>query len=59
MAQQQSKPSNSVNMGRPLCPACGVPMWLTYIEPHGEDHDKRTFECSVCKNTEIAVVKFK
>jgi len=59
MAQHQSTPSEPVIMGRPLCRTCGVPMWLTRIEPHSENHDQRTFECSICRNFETTVVKFK
>jgi len=59
MAQYQRAHLESAIMGRPLCLKCGVPMWLTRIEPHDEDHDQRTFECSICRESETAVVKFK
>ena len=42
------------------CPLCGVPMFLSRIEPaHKVDHDQRTFECSACDYSETVTVKFR
>ena len=43
----------------PRCRECGVPMWLSRIEPHKADHDKRTFECKACGASVTEVVKYK
>src|ERR1044071_2341811 len=32
----------------PKCKRCGTPMWLAWIEPDKQAHDKRTFKCPVC-----------
>jgi transcription elongation factor Elf1 len=34
-------------------------MLLARIEPDKPDHDKRTFECPKCGNSESFVVKYK
>ena len=34
-------------------------MWLSRIEPHKADHDKRTFECKACGASVTEVVKYK
>jgi transcription elongation factor Elf1 len=34
-------------------------MMLSRIEPDMPDHDKRTFECSMCNHEESFVVKYK
>jgi rubredoxin len=53
------------NQTRPLndqrrCPLCGVPMFLSRIEPADKvDHDQRTFECSTCDYSETVTVKFR
>ena len=59
MAQQQTVPSHTATIDRPLCIVCGAPMWLASVEAEGPTHDKRTFECPVCEAHEIAFVKFK
>jgi transposase-like protein len=33
--------------GRPLCPACRVPMWIVYINERDAD-DQCSFECPRC-----------
>ena len=48
-----------LEMGRPRCEKCGTLMWLARIEPDSRNHDKRTFECSVCEATITKVVKYK
>ena len=42
----------------PRCKECGVPMWLTRLEPDKPRHDKRTFECKACGATVNEVVKY-
>lgn len=49
--------SNSI--ARPPCSKCGNRMLLSRLEPQEPDHDKRTFECIICKNIENFVVKFR
>ena len=47
-------------IGQRRCPSCGLPMLLSRIEPSDEeDHDERTFECSLCAYAERATVKFR
>jgi hypothetical protein len=40
---------------RPLCPSCGVPMWLVEIERRGgpPHKDRLHFECKVCKTQAV------
>ena len=42
----------------PKCPKCRAQMWLAGIEPDKSDYDKRTYECPVCENVMIEVVKY-
>jgi DNA-directed RNA polymerase subunit RPC12/RpoP len=43
----------------PKCAKCGVPMWLTRIEPSDEEgKDRRTFECQACGHNRIEIVQF-
>ncbi len=49
--------SNSIV--RPPCSKCGTQMLLARIEPDKPDHDKRTFQCSICDHSESFVVKYK
>jgi hypothetical protein len=49
----------SQEIEHPRCAKCGVPMWLTRIEPYEPDHDRRTFECQACGNSEFEIVKFR
>jgi hypothetical protein len=44
---------------RPTCEFCGSSMWLTRIEPDREDHQRRIFECPVCKQAEAKIIKFR
>ena len=44
-------------MLQPLCPTCGVPMWLIRLSKFEADSDLRTFKCQVCEHTESTVVK--
>jgi len=34
-------------------------MWLSCIEPDKPDHDKRIFECPVCSNFTVKIVKYR
>jgi hypothetical protein len=34
-------------------------MWLACIEPDAPNHDKRTFECPVCPNITVKIVKYR
>jgi hypothetical protein len=40
--------ADTLSVDHPRCKECGVPMWLTRLEPDKPDHNKRTFECKVC-----------
>jgi len=41
------------------CPKCGLPMFLSRIEPTDKiDHAQRTFECSTCAYEETVKVEF-
>src|SRR5215471_3323130 len=46
-------------IGRPFCEFCKAQMWLACIEPDEPDHDKRTFECPMCPNITVRVVKYR
>ena len=43
----------------PICPACGVPMWLVQIEVETTrlDRETHTFECKACGKTVVEGVK--
>ena len=44
----------------PPCDMCGVPMFLSHVEPADEaDYDRRTFECTVCLRSKTITVKYK
>ena len=44
----------------PPCVLCGMPMFLSRIEPAEEaDHDRRTFECLACRHSQTVVVKYR
>jgi hypothetical protein len=45
-------------IGRPFCEMCKSQMWLSCIEPDEPDHDKRTFECPVCPNFTVKIVRY-
>ena len=51
--------SDPPNVEHPRCTQCGVPMWLTRLEPGKPDHDKRTFECKACVASVTEIVKYK
>jgi hypothetical protein len=50
---------NRHGINLPKCAACGVSMWLARVEPDRPDHDKCTFECSVCENVVVASIKYR
>jgi hypothetical protein len=44
----------------PHCDMCGTPMFLSRIEPADDaDHDRRTFECTACRQSMTVTVKYK
>ena len=58
----QSEPSvvNQLQMYRPPCSRCGAPTMLARIEPSPKSgHDLRSFECTVCANTDTIEVVYK
>ena len=58
MRKDQNLPQQRV-IGRPFCEVCKAQMWLACIEPDKPDYDKRTFECPVCPNITVKVVKYR
>jgi len=50
----QSEPAlvNQVQVYRPPCSRCGAPTTLARIERAQPGHDLRSFECTVCGNTD-------
>jgi len=47
-------------IGRRPCPGCGLPMFLSFIEPTKNDGEEwRTFECMECAYAETVTVKFR
>jgi transposase-like protein len=59
MPQYYAWPEAQTLQERPTCELCGSRMWLTRIEPDREDHQRRIFECPVCKQAEAKVIKFR
>lgn len=46
--------------GHRECPVCGLPMFLSLIEPTDQaGQDDRTFECPNCAFVETVSVKYK
>lgn len=45
-------------IAHPTCAQCGVPMWLTRIEPDEPGKQLRTFECQACGNSTQEIVAF-
>ena len=58
MRKDQILPQQRI-IGRPFCDFCRAQMWLACIEPDKPDHDKRTFECPMCPNITVKVVKYR
>jgi hypothetical protein len=59
MPQSQLLPEALTLQERPTCEHCGNCMWLSRIEPDVEDHERRVYECPVCRQAEARVVKFR
>jgi hypothetical protein len=58
MRSDQILPQQRI-IGRPFCEFCKAQMWLASVEPDQPDHDKRTFECPMCPNFTVKVVKYR
>jgi len=43
----------------PTCYNCGRDAYLTRIAPYRLDHEKRTFDCTYCKQETTLIVKSK
>ena len=56
MRQFESIP-HSQDIVHPTCAKCGAPMWLTRIKSGGPASEQRIFECQVCQNELIELVK--
>ena len=50
--------ANAELVHKPPCPNCGAEMLLARLDPAGEAHDRRTFECTKCDHTEVVTVKY-
>ena len=51
---------NAPPIGERRCPICGLPMFLSRIDPcDKEGYDVRTFECGTCDYHEQDTVKFR
>jgi hypothetical protein len=46
-------------VGRRPCPICGLPMFVSHIEPPDDADDERIFECAKCAYSETAVTEFR
>ena len=58
----QSEPNlfNQVQVYRPPCSKCGAPTTLARIEPATQPgHELRSFECTVCTNTDFLEVAYR
>jgi hypothetical protein len=51
--------STELKLTHPICPACDVPMWLTYFEPEPTQPGdaKCTFECKACGSSVTKIVQ--
>ena len=56
MTVSQIIPSSASIEERPVCAACGMPMWLSRINPHNADYDERIFECGICELSKLAAM---
>jgi hypothetical protein len=59
MRQGEQLDSTELKFTHPICPACGVPMWLTHFEPKPTkpSQAKCTFECKACSGSVTEVVQ--
>ncbi len=51
MWKEQNSGSDTSTPTHPICPTCGVPMWLTRIESAASQmltEERRHYECKVC-----------
>ena len=47
-------------LGERRCPMCGLPMFLSRVEPSDKTaHDHKAFECSTCAYAETIIVEFR
>jgi hypothetical protein len=47
-------------VGQRRCLKCGLPMFLSHIEPADQpNHDLRIFECTICGYSVTVTVKFR
>jgi hypothetical protein len=58
MARQVITENESCPLERPWCPTCDIAMWLARIQPDKPGYDRRTFECPVCHDEMVVVVKY-
>jgi uncharacterized paraquat-inducible protein A len=42
---------------RPVCSKCGIPMWLTRIQPDQPGYARRSFECPRCHHQMTEVIE--
>ena len=60
MPQPHRPDPASAPIGQRRCPKCGLPMFLSQIEPADTvGQDRRTFECTTCAYAEIVTVQFR
>jgi Zn-finger nucleic acid-binding protein len=57
--QSRLVPSDSPDVERPICPACGALMWLARVTSDAPGYDKRSFDCPVCEISLIAVLEIR
>jgi len=49
--------ADSAAFMQPVCSKCGVPLWLTRIEPDKPGFARRSFECPRCQNQISEVIE--
>jgi hypothetical protein len=57
MAQRNFAVDRFPAIERPICTKCEIAMWLARVQPNKPGYDKRTFECPVCLDEMVVVVK--
>ena len=58
MEQRKFAVDQSPPIERPICMKCEIPMWLGRVQPDKPGYDKRTFECPVCLDVMVVIVKY-
>jgi hypothetical protein len=55
MSNEPNSEPDNLTAKHPVCPTCGVPMWLTRIENAVSEmvKDRLHYECKVCDATAI------